>query len=112
MNELTSISMQMRHNCMSTLFKSMLKLKACPEEIQKWMSSGKLKLNSDKTEFIQFCSNFKASALQTWCISLCQSSWYCANRISPALVITNLGVLFDSDFSFSSHAFLSTLDQN
>ena len=77
---------------------SIQKLKNCLSDIQNFMSANKLKLNPEKTEFIligsknnckQFLPHFPINIL--------------GNQVSPAQSVTNLGVVFDSNFSFSDH---------
>ena len=73
-------------------------LKACLDDVKKWLSANNLKLNPDKTEFI-ICS----SKMQ--CKKLNKSSPVnnLGNFLFPAEVVRNLGVWFDKDFSFSRH---------
>ena len=61
------------------------------------MSASKLKLNPDKTEFILFGSKKQRERLNA-----CFSIDILGNPLHPKSV-RNLGVLFDSDFSFSKH---------
>ena len=74
------------------------KLSHCLEDVKRWLSTNKLKLNPDKTEFIVFDSN-----------SQCEKPYHSflvnilGNLISPRHAVRNLGVWFDSDFSFSCH---------
>ncbi len=71
-------------------------LQECLREVQAWMASNKLKLNPDKTEFIVFGSPDQRSKLAgLFPIDIL------GNSISPSDNVRNLGVLFDSDFSFS-----------
>ena len=67
-------------------------------DISLWMKSNELQLNSDKTEFIiigtkqrrhKLSNNFPVQLLD--------------NDISPSDSVRNLGVIFDSDFSFHKH---------
>ena len=68
-------------------------------DISLWMKSSKLKLNSDKTEFIiiigtkqqrhKLSNHFPVKLLD--------------NCITPSESVCNLGVIFDSDFSFHTH---------
>ena len=74
------------------------KLNSCLLDVQKWMSSSKVKLNPDKTEFIIFGSHAQ----------LKKSDPYLpvrifGNFIHPAVVVKNLGVWFDANFSFADH---------
>ena len=69
------------------------RLKKCLDDIKKWLSANKLKLNPDKTECILFDS-------RTVCAKL--SEFFpvniLGNLLSPAEVVRNLFVWFDSDF--------------
>ena len=76
------------------------KLSCCLEDVKRWLSTNKLKLNPDKTEFIVFGSISKSQ-----CEKLNHSFPVniLSNLISPVDAVRNLGVWFDSDFSFSCH---------
>ena len=65
------------------------KLNRCLQDVKEWMSASKLKLNPDKTEFILFDSKKQREIL--------------GNLLHPTKSVKNLGVWFDSDFSFSKH---------
>ena len=62
------------------------------------MSASKLKLNPDKTEFIIFGSKKQREMLNT-----CFPIDILSNPLHPTESVRNLGVWFDSDFSFSKH---------
>ena len=72
------------------------RLTICLNDIKKWLSANKLKLNPDETELNIFgpktqCEKLKKSFLVN----------ILGNFLSPAEVVRTLGVWFDSDFSFS-----------
>ena len=72
-------------------------LQSCLTAIQKWMAGYKLKLNPDKTEFIVFGPKKKRdSLLKFFPIDIL------GNKISPGDKVRNLGVIFDSGFTFSA----------
>ena len=76
------------------------KLKNCLNDIQNvmFMFTNKLKLNPDKTEFILIGSkNNRKQLLPHFPINIL------GNQVSPAQSIKNLGVVFDSNFTFSDH---------
>ena len=74
------------------------KLSHCIEDVKRWLSTNKLKLNPDKTEFIVFGSKSQREKLnQSFSVNIL------GNLISPIYAVRNLGVWFDSDFSFSCH---------
>ena len=75
------------------------RLKNCLDDVRKWLSANKLKLNPDKTEFILFGSKNVRTKLGKFF-----PGNILGNLLSPADAIRNLGVWFDSDFSFSCHA--------
>ena len=78
-----------------TLYK---KLKNCLNDIQNFMFTNKLKLNPDETEFILICSkNNRKQLLPNFPINIL------GNQVSPAQSVKNLGVVFDSNFTFSDH---------
>ena len=77
---------------------SIQKLKNCLNDIQNFMFANKLKLNPDKTKFIligspknrnQLLPHFRINIL--------------GNQVLPAQSVRNLGVVFDSNFTFSNH---------
>ena len=73
-------------------------LKACLDEIHMWMFENKLKLNPGKTEFIVFGCMDKFKWLDdSFPVNIL------GNCLSPKDVVRNLGVLFDSKFSFTNH---------
>ena len=74
------------------------KLNRCLEDVKEWMSASKLKLNPDKTEFILFGSKKQRERL-----SACFPIGILGNPLYPTESVRNLGVWFDSDFSFSKH---------
>ena len=62
------------------------------------MKSSKLKLNSNKTEFIIIGTKQQRHKLSNhFLVKLLD------NDISPSDSVRNLGVIFDSDFSFHKH---------
>ena len=62
------------------------------------MSANKLKLNPEKTEFILIGSkNNRKQLLPHFPINIL------GNQVSPAQSVRNLGVVLDSNFSFSDH---------
>ena len=58
------------------------RMNSCLHDVQEWMSSSKLKLNPDKTAFINF-------------------GYYLSSLSHPAEKVRNLDVLYDEDFSFA-----------
>ena len=78
-------------------FHSIQKLN-CLNDIQIFMFTNKLKLNPDKTEFILIGSkNNRKQLLPHFPINIL------GNQVSPAQSVKNLGVVFDSNFTFSDH---------
>ena len=74
------------------------KLNRCLHDVKEWMSASKLKLNPDKTEFILFGSKKPRERL-----NVCFPIDILHNPLHPTKSVRNLGVWFDSDFSFSKH---------
>ena len=82
----------------TNFFCSILKLKNCLNDIQNFMFANKLKLNLEKTEFILIGSkNNRKQLLPHFLINIL------GNQVLPAQSVRNLGVVFDSNFSFSDH---------
>ena len=74
------------------------KLSHCLEDVKRWLSTNKLKLNPDKTELIVFGSKSPREKLNhSFPVNIL------SNIISPVDAVRNLGVWFNSDFSFSCH---------
>ena len=77
---------------------SIQKLKNCLNDIQNFMLANKLKLNPDKTEFILIGSQKNRNQLLPhFPINIL------GNQVSPAQSVRNLGVVFNSNFTFSNH---------
>ena len=80
----------------SDTHKSIFSLSDCLTDISLWMKSSKLKLNSDKTEFSIFGTKQQRHKLSThFPVKLLD------NDITTYDSVRNLGVIFDSDFSFN-----------
>ena len=75
-----------------------IKLNRCLDDVKQWMSTSKLKLNPDKTEFIIFGSKRQRDKLKA-----CFPIDILGNSLCPADSVKNLGVWFNSDFSLSKH---------
>ena len=73
-------------------------LNRCLNDVKEWMSTSKLKLNPDKTEFIIFGSKRQRDKLKA-----CFPIDILGSPLSPVDSVRNLGVWFDSDFSLSKH---------
>ena len=73
------------------------RLKTCLDEVKKWLSAHKLKVNPDKTEFIIFGSKTREKLNKSFPVDIL------GNSLSPAKVVRNFGVWYDSDFSFLRH---------
>ena len=69
------------------------RLGTCLYYAKKWLLANKLKLNPDKTEFI-FGSKMCGKCNKSYSVNIL------GNFLSPAEAVRNLGVWFDSDFSF------------
>ena len=78
---------------MSTIFK----LSSCVAEVRNWMTHNKLKLNDSKTEF------FIASPPQLMSRLSGTTIWIGSTEVTPSEKIKNLGVVFDSAMTMSSH---------
>ena len=74
------------------------KLNRCLQDVKEWMLASKLKLNPNKTEFILFGSKKQRERL-----NVCFPIDILGNPLHPTKSVRNLGVWFDSDFSFSKH---------
>ena len=72
-------------------------LKNCIADISKWMSTNKLKLNQDKTEFILFGNSIQRNKM------LVNSITVSGSNISSSKYVRNLGVYLDQEFSMEKH---------
>ena len=73
-------------------------LQSCLASVQSWMSTNKLKLNPDKTEFLLIGNERQRSKyLSMFPVDLLDVETY------PAQSARNLGVIFDKNFNFHSH---------
>ena len=78
--------------------KSISRLSDCLTDISLWMKSSKLMLNSAKTEFMIIGTKQQRHKLSNHLpVKLLE------NDISPYDSVRNLGVIFNSDFSFHKH---------
>ena len=71
-------------------------LNRCLDDVKEWMSTSKLKLNSDKTEFIVLGSKRHRDRL--W---VCFLTAILGSPLCPAGPVGGLGVWFSSDLSLS-----------
>ena len=74
------------------------KLNRCLDDVKECMSTSKLKLNPDKTEFIIFGLKKKRDKLRA-----CYPIDILGSPLCPVDLVKNLGVWFDSDLSLSKH---------
>ena len=73
-------------------------LNRCLNYVKEWMSTSKLKLNPDKTEFIIFVLKRQRDKLKA-----CFPIDIFGSPLCPVDSVRNLGVYFDSDFSLSKN---------
>ena len=69
----------------------------CADDIRLWMTTNKLLLNDDKTEFVVIGTKPQLAKVQLDNISIGQC------EITPTSSVRNLGVWFDSTLSVNSH---------
>ena len=82
-------------------------LQSCLASVQSWMSTDKLKLNPDKTEFLLIENERQRSKyLSMFPIELL------GVKTNPAKSARNLGVIFDKYFTFRSHISVVWIVQN
>ena len=73
------------------------RLTLCIREIKEWISSNRLKLNADKTNFIWLGTRQQLSKVNRDSIVLD------GVNIKPSLEVTLLGVVIDEELKFTSH---------
>ena len=74
-----------------------LRLLPCPDSIDRWMASNRLKLNGDKAEFIWIGLEGKLRRVQPNPLSVSGVS------VVPSVVVRNLGVYVDGELSMKDH---------
>ena len=72
-------------------------IEECVNDIKKWMTQNKLKLNDSKTEVILIRSKFDHSPLPLTSINICSSV------IETTSSARNIGVIFDDNYTFQQH---------
>ena len=70
----------------------------CLQEVSDWMIASKLKLNSDKTEFILIGTKAQRDKFKKYF-----STKLLEQDVTPTDSARNLGVEFDKDFNFKKH---------
>ena len=73
-------------------------LTKCLQDVSSWMSSRKLKLNPDKSEFLLIGSKVQREKFST-----CFPTKLLAQEVTPSPSARNLGIVFDSALNFKSH---------
>ena len=77
---------------------SITQLQDCLSAVQTWMAENRLKLNPDKTEFTLIGTKQNKEKLSSHLpVDIL------GNRLNPSTKVKNLGVIFDSDLSFTHH---------
>ena len=89
----TQIYVYLSHKNSSAAFEQ---LNRWLDDVKEWMTASKLKLNPDKTAFIAFGLKRQRDKLKGYFPTTILGS-----PLSPAELVKNLGVWFDSDFSLS-----------
>ena len=77
-------------NTTSDIHSTAEQIEHCLQEVKKWMSSNKLKLNDDKSEFMVFGSKFQLKTLSDTHIKMGSAI------LKPSQNVKNLGVYMDS----------------
>jgi len=73
------------------------RLLACVFDIAKWMSSNRLKLNADKTEFIWLGTRQKLATINVTLLHIgCQ-------MINPVDKVSDLGITIDDELTMDAH---------
>ena len=85
---------------------ALFKLESCITEIKQWMNVNKLKLNEDKTEFFVASSKSNLKFIHEPSLNVCGSI------ITSSDSVRNLGIIFDSTMSMSSHISLISRSLN
>ena len=74
-----------------------LRLAECIERVEGWMNSNRLKLNSDKTQFLWLGSRQQLAKIDTKTMTIGE------HRIESSTSAKNLGVTFDSELGMDLH---------
>jgi hypothetical protein len=73
------------------------RLSACVGDVASWMSSNRLQLNSDKTEFMWCSTVRRQGSLPTYSLS------FCGTNVAPSSSVRNLGFYIESDLTMRRH---------
>jgi hypothetical protein len=74
------------------------RLLACIAEVNRWMSSNRLKLNADKTEFIWLGTRQQLSKISSQPLAVG------GQNVTPVHSVRDLGVILDSQLTLDTHA--------
>ena len=91
----TQLFIHLKHKNAKIVFD---RLGKCLENVELWLCANKLKLNADKTDFIIFGAKSQQEKFNPFFpVNILGES------MMPSDAVKNLGVRFDSDFSFTKH---------
>jgi len=93
----TQIYCSFQSNSQESAASSLMKLKNCIIEIQSWMTSFRLKMNEEKTEFIVIASPHYITSFQNFTLNLGNTI------VLSSESIRNLGVYFDKKLDMTYH---------
>ena len=85
------------HTPVANIAEQSVKLTACIMDIEAWMSSNRLKLNTEKTQFTVLGTRHQLAKMTTASVLLK------SDRIDISDSVTCLGVVIDQELSFAAH---------
>ena len=85
------------HTPVNRIPEQSIRLTACITDIEVWMSSNRLKLNTDKTQFTVLGTRQQLAKMTTTAVSLK------TNQIDISDDVTLLGVVIDQELTFAAH---------
>jgi len=95
----TQLYLRFPQKDISQFQQAITKLESCIEDIRTWMTTNKLKLNEDKTEFMIITSKFYKATYQQLNPTLTVGGV----PIKPVCSVRNLGAIFDCVMSMEGH---------
>ena len=85
------------HSLRTQIGLNMPRMLACIDDVSQWLSSNRLRLNPEKTEFIWFASPHHMKDISIDDLSVGTA------LIRPSIEVRNLGVMFDNSLNLRSH---------
>ena len=93
----TQLYLSFKPNSPTDQAEAVCAMERCIIDLRKWMYQDKLKINDDKTEFLNIGSRQQLLKINPCTVRVCTTD------IKPVSEVRNLGSWFDANFSLSTH---------